>query len=80
MRIILRIADGTDGSYLVSSLKPASAATILQLVGAGQYSKAMIAALSGGGHVEEIGSKDGRLVRADLVITRQSAHWDLCGK
>jgi hypothetical protein len=80
MRILLRVAEGRDGSYLVSSLKPASAVAILRLIEAGQYSKAIVAALSGGGRVEELGSKDSKAVRADLVITRQSAHWDLCGK
>jgi len=80
MRILLKVADEPGEAYLVSSLRPSSAAQVMRLVETGQYSQAMVAALSGGGLIEEVRPADWRGVKATLVITRNSAHWDLCGK
>jgi hypothetical protein len=78
MKIVIKLSDMSGQAFLVDRLNSRSCGEIKRLVGKRRYSRAIVVALSGGGSVEEMPCGDGGVVKADLVITRHSAHWDLC--
>jgi len=79
MKVILKIGSPSR-LYSVELLQPARIVKVRSLTGMGKYSEAMVTALSGKGPIEELAGSAISRLRADLVLTEQSAHWDVCGK
>jgi hypothetical protein len=63
--------------FIVERLNPRRSGEIKKLVGKKRYSRAIVTALSGGGFVKGIRPEELHCVKANLVITKESAHWDL---
>jgi len=79
MKVILKIGSPSR-LYYVELLRPARIVKVRRLAGIGKYSQAMVTALSSKGPIEELAGSAISRLRADLVLTEQSAHWDVCGR
>ena len=78
MKVLLKIGSPFR-LYRVELSQPASIVKVRSLVGKGKYSQAMVTALSGDGSIEELTGSSVSRLNADLVLTEESAHWDLGG-
>jgi len=79
MKVILKIGNPSR-LYSVELLQPARIVKVRSLAGMGKYSQAMVTALSSKGPIEELAGESLHRLNADLVLTEESAHWDICGK
>jgi hypothetical protein len=78
MKVLMKIGSPLR-LFRVELSQPASIVRVRRLVGMGKYSQAMVTALSSEGSIEELTGTKVPGLHADLVLTEESAHWDLCG-
>jgi len=75
---ILAKTDKSSGTYILMHLiDKAIHRKINNLISKGRYSQAIVEALSNGTFIEQVSEPGKGRVKADLIITEKSAHWEV---
>jgi len=77
MKILAKIDKSSDTYILMHLTDKAIHGKINSLISKGRYSQAILEALSNGKFIEQVSEPGKGRIKADLIITEKSAHWEV---
>ena len=79
MKVLAKISEIPDTYVLVRFKNGTIPRKLRSLIGKGEYRRAVLEALSKGDFLRKVSEIEKGGVKADLIITPKSAHWDVTG-